>query len=159
MHRHPKQRSPRSRAVLLLCALWVVACDSYDSGLLPPPSSANPGGSGGSNGGSGGGGGTGGGGTGGDDDAGGQMCVEMPEQCNLEDDDCDGETDEDTIPVCEETIVNAQVQCVTVRGTASCVLVRCRDGFDNCDGDPANGCEPYCSCNECDDAGTEDGGI
>jgi hypothetical protein len=40
----------------------------------------------------------------------------------------------------------------------ACLLVGCDNGYNNCDGEPSNGCEPLCSvCNMCDDAG-DDGG-
>jgi len=42
-------------------------------------------------------------------------------------------------------------------GEARCVLRSCHDGWSNCDGDPTNGCEPYCMCHECDSDGGVDG--
>lgn len=84
------------------------------------------------------------------------------ETCNLVDDDCDGDTDEDTQQGCQAVIVNGVAECVELLGEARCVLRRCNEGFSNCDGDPTNGCEPYCMCHVCpdEDAGTgeADGG-
>lgn len=80
------------------------------------------------------------------------------EACNRNDDDCDGVTDEDVRPVCEQMIVHAETECVPFDNTARCVLLRCLPGYVNCDGDPANGCEPLCLCSPCDDAGAEDAG-
>lgn len=94
---------------------------------------------------------------GGEDDA-GEMCTSTPEQCNRDDDDCDGRIDEDTTAACERIILNAEVQCVPFGGTARCVRIECRDGYVDCDGNPANGCEPFCACNPCEDAGTDDAG-
>jgi hypothetical protein len=84
------------------------------------------------------------------------MCIQQPmELCNLQDDDCDGHTDEDTQEGCEQIIPNGVAECVDLAGEARCVLRKCLNGFSNCDGDPTNGCEPYCICHDCplDDAG------
>ncbi len=88
-------------------------------------------------------------------DAAAEACVSTPEACNRVDDDCDGKIDEDTVAACQEIILNADADCVRFGSTASCALVVCHDGFDDCDGNPANGCEPYCMCHECPDAGAE----
>jgi hypothetical protein len=67
--------------------------------------------------------------------------------------------DEQTTAVCEQIIHNGDSQCRPISGgSARCVLVRCHAGYDDCDGQPANGCEPFCDCNVCEDAGSEDGG-
>jgi hypothetical protein len=152
-----RSASARGRGTLALaCGLALAACNSYDSMLLPPLA----GGSGGS------------GGAGGMDastedagDAGNvpdgraDACVSgAVEMCNRIDDDCDGEIDDGANVVCEQTILHALTECVAVENSARCVLIDCRAGYDNCDGNPANGCEPYCSCNACDDAGAEDAG-
>jgi hypothetical protein len=84
---------------------------------------------------------------------GGDACVATSELCNQIDDDCDGKADEDTVKVCESVIVNAETDCIALGKTASCVLLSCKPGYDNCDGNPANGCEPYCACHSCPDAG------
>jgi hypothetical protein len=142
---------------MLTCLSALAACKPYDAELLPPPGTL-----GGHNGGAGGMDGSVGGGAGGDgslDEGGTDGCMPTAvEACNRFDDDCDGETDEDTRALCEDTILHAETTCVPYANTARCVLLSCREGFDNCDGDPANGCEPYCVCNPCDDAGSEDAG-
>ena len=84
-------------------------------------------------------------------------CMPALEACNRVDDDCDGKTDEDTQAACESVVLNAETDCVPFGKTAaSCLLLQCRPGFEDCDGNPANGCEPYCTCHDCADAG--DGG-
>jgi hypothetical protein len=142
---------------VLACAAWLVACKPYDPDLLPPP--------GGMTGGSGGAsgmdasvqGGT--SGDGGPQEGGVDGCSPFAvEACNRNDDDCDGKTDEDVREVCELTVMHADTQCVPLGNTARCVLIECRFGYENCDGDPANGCEPFCVCNLCADAGTDDAG-
>ncbi len=101
---------------------------------------------------------------GGDGDAEAGMCEPIAEACNGLDDDCDGVSDtqdDNARTACEAIVQNAQVDCARVGGGARCVLRRCEDGFDSCDGDPSNGCErPYCFCNPCDDDGgiDDDGG-
>ncbi len=68
---------------------------------------------------------------------------------------------------CADVILNAESSCILFEGEAVCVMAMrgCNDGFDNCDGNPANGCEEsFCTCNPCesdasvDDAGADDGG-
>lgn len=88
-------------------------------------------------------------------DAAAEVCVPQPEACNRVDDDCDGKTDEDVLSACEAVILNAEADCASLGKTASCVLVQCHPGYDDCDGNPANGCEPYCMCHDCDDGGGE----
>jgi hypothetical protein len=80
-------------------------------------------------------------------------CLERRDElCNLLDDDCDGHIDEDTGGVCAASFPNVAVaECVELRGEARCVNRECQQGFDNCDGLPSNGCEPFCMCNECPD--------
>jgi hypothetical protein len=142
--------------LVLAAGLWLVACHPYDPDLLPPLPGAN-----GGSGGTGGMGGEGGesGGSGGVADGGGDACVRSAvELCNRIDDNCDGEVDEGTDAMCSLTM-RAESECVRFGNTARCVIIgACHEGYDLCDGNPANGCEPYCDCNPCDDAGTEDGG-
>jgi hypothetical protein len=86
-------------------------------------------------------------------------CVERDSAdttCDGVDDDCDGKVDEDAVSACAQIILNGESDCVPTGTSASCVLLRCNDGFDNCDGNPANGCEPYCACHDCSDSGTEE---
>lgn len=91
----------------------------------------------------------------------GAPCVPGAEICNGLDDDCDGVSDDDdpdTQAYCEGQVVNAVTFCGEVTGSWVCVPLECREGFTNCDGNHGNGCEPFCSCNECPDAGSDDGG-
>ena len=141
---------------MLVLGLLLANCQPYDESLLPPQGGA-----------SGSGGGAGGmdastqdaSGDGGPRDGDTDACASgARELCNRVDDDCDGETDEGAELVCEETILHAETDCVPFANTKRCVLLRCREGYDNCDGNPANGCEPFCSCNLCEDAGGEDAG-
>jgi hypothetical protein len=138
--------------VALCCVIALCACDAYDSGLLNvqargPKSDAGKPGDGGP---------TSEGGL--PSDGGPDACAQASEECNRADDDCDGKTDEDAVLACESVILNADTDCVPFGAVARCVLVKCRDGFANCDGNPANGCEPFCMCNECSDAGDDDAG-
>lgn len=138
--------------VALLCVMALGACDVYDAGLLSarsgdskrdggPRSDGGPTSEGGL-----------------PSDGGGDACADTLEQCNGTDDDCDGTTDEDTALACGSVILNADTDCVPFGDAARCALVTCSDGFANCDGNPANGCEPFCMCNECSDAGDDDAG-
>jgi hypothetical protein len=133
----------------------LAACDAYDSSLVKLPENTAPKDAGRDSGAS----------DGGTRQDGGQdACVAQPEACNAIDDDCDGNTDEDTLGYCQSIIVNAETKCVpvTTEGMpeAACVQLRCLAGFDDCDGKPQNGCEkPFCACNDCGDAGEDtDGG-
>src|SRR5690606_23828642 len=94
----------------------------------------------------------------GDVDAG---CRPTGETCNGADDDCDGEVDEDYDltssmgncgacgNACPEAPDNAASAC-----EASACILRCDDGYDDCDGDVATGCETSLSlastCGSCD---------
>lgn len=67
------------------------------------------------------------------------------ETCNGRDDDCDGKTDEGTPEAlgCDRQILHGGRVCKS----GLCVWNRiCEDGYDNCDGQPGNGCEPQCEC-------------
>lgn len=88
-------------------------------------------------------------------EAGPGVCVPRPETCNRTDDDCDGTSDEDTRSVCEGIVLNADTDCVPFGKTAGCLLLACRAGYEDCDGNPANGCEPSCTCHDCGDGGAE----
>lgn len=84
-------------------------------------------------------------------------CTPATEICNDKDDDCDGTKDNQPAAndYCEGVVLHAVTACQSGR----CVRFDCDDGFKNCDGDPANGCEPECSvCGICDDAGDGDSG-
>jgi len=136
----------------LLCAMALCACDAYDSSLLNvrargPKSDAGKPGDGGQ---------TSEGGL--PSDGGTGTCVAVAEECNRKDDDCDGTIDEDAVLACEAVILNAETDCLPAGKTSRCVLLQCRKGFAPCDGNPANGCEPYCMCNECSDGGDDDAG-
>ncbi|MCU0692370.1 MAG: hypothetical protein MUF54_13300, partial [Polyangiaceae bacterium] len=75
------------------------------------------------------------------------------EQCNLIDDDCDGEVDEDIDVTsdqdncgacgnaCGAIFSNAVTKCQS----STCVFGGCLPGFHNIDGVQANGCEYHCS--------------
>jgi hypothetical protein len=124
------------------------ACTPYDPGKLkleePPLGQGGQSGMGGEGGASG---------------SAGSTCIQAAEVCNRTDDDCDGHTDEDTQAGCQLIVLHAETDCVPVKEGSACVLVKCLDGYDSCDGDPTNGCEaPYCDCNPCEDAGGEDAG-
>jgi hypothetical protein len=150
------ERTPRHSSTLLALLLSsLAACNAFDGELL---ADREPGGDGDA--GSGMDGGPDDGGPGGDGDGdGGGGCTASEEVCNGVDDDCDNAVDEDTLAECEAEILNADTGCFPVSEGARCLLVRCKPGFANCDGNPVNGCEdPFCACNECDDAGTEDDG-
>jgi len=65
------------------------------------------------------------------------QCPEIcPERCNDLDDDCDGETDEGADDT-DCAVDNAVSVCT--RGL--CILSACDDGYRDCDGAQANGCE------------------
>ena len=134
---------------LAACVLVLCACESYDATLLREPSSARADA-----------------GHDGPPDAGhgadAGNCVPAPETCNAIDDDCDGRVDEETIADCESIVVHAETKCVQVGDQAApqaaCVRLNCLAGYDDCDGRPQNGCEkPFCSCNDCSDAGGDAG--
>lgn len=93
----------------------------------------------------------------------GPSCVPSAEVCNGEDDDCDGRVDEDFDlerdaqhcggcgNVC--SVANATASCEG----GSCEIDRCEGDFENCDGDPSNGCEVDTNddddhCGRCDNA-------
>jgi len=88
-------------------------------------------------------------------------CMPSAEVCNSQDDDCDGRSDEDfdtsTDPLncgacgaaCDPAPAHGAAQCV-----AGACQPLCDDGFDDCNGDPADGCEASLvdatSCGGCD---------
>ena len=90
----------------------------------------------------------------------GSVCKKKTEACNGKDDDCDEKIDEGGDQWCADNVIqNATAVCSPMGNTAVCFRLKCFDGFDSCDGDPANGCEsPYCDCHVCDDAGMDDAG-
>ena len=151
-------------------ALWVTAtvavallsaCKAYKADLIGdrPSSGGGQGGDSGGGGGTSGAGGMdadGGAGTRGD----GGMCMDQPEDCNLVDDDCDGDTDEDTVAACEKVVLNAETECVHVNVDAGlkayCLKVKCLAGFADRDGFPTNGCET--ALDEGDGGSDEDAG-
>ncbi len=72
-----------------------------------------------------------------------------PEQCNGEDDDCDGTIDEDLEDAC--SLLNASAAC----SRGHCVIVQCQGGYRDCDHDPSTGCEtPADDVNNCGACGT-----
>jgi hypothetical protein len=142
-----------SRPHLFFALAWLtpfacVACKPYDASLLARHPSAQNGSAGNAA--------EAGAGTAGG--AGSASACASVEFCNLLDDDCDGKTDEDTARICQGIILNAETDCVPLGKGAGCLFVACLRGYEDCDGNPANGCEPYCTCHECDDAGVDDGG-
>jgi hypothetical protein len=144
-------RIPQTWIGLAACALLVLGCKPYKSSLLsnhPKPhkdagagdgSMPTPDGGGTA-------------GTGGSDasmDGSPEACMPTAEACNRVDDDCDGKIDEDAVSACQAIILNADSDCVRVGTKSSCVLIKCQDMFEDCDGNPANGCEPFCACHDC----------
>lgn len=65
------------------------------------------------------------------------VCTPSPEVCNGVDDDCDDTIDEadPAAPLCDAT--HGEVSCIA----GACVVASCDVWFDDCDGDPRNGCE------------------
>jgi hypothetical protein len=60
----------------------------------------------------------------------------VPEICDGEDNDCDGETDEEAAgDMCD--LPNGESACVN----GDCALTKCLDLYGDCDGEDANGCE------------------
>jgi len=152
------------QAVLAMLAMAISGllggCDAFDDTDLIRPATQTEAGGGGQGGASGSTPPDGGSGT-----DGGPMCVEAPEACNDVDDDCDGRVDEQTVSACEAIVLHSSTECVRVGEVKRCVGTRCNPGWDDCDGNPANGCEaPACTCRPCeddagmDDAGSDDGG-
>ncbi len=92
----------------------------------------------------------------------GSACVPHKEICNGVDDDCDGDVDEaaKADAYCRTIIMHSPTG--TCGSSGRCVFPPpqiCFPGYKNCDGQPANGCEPLCAvCGICDDAGTDDAG-
>jgi hypothetical protein len=143
-----------SNVLLLLACAWLCGCNAFDDSGLERPGPTSGAGSGGVGGASGS---TPPDGGGGDS---GPMCIEAPEACNDNDDDCDGDVDEDTAEACNVIVLNSVTECVRVGDRKRCVGRGCLPGFDDCDGNPANGCEAVaCTCRPCaDDGGMDDAG-
>lgn len=80
----------------------------------------------------------------GDGDGDTSPCVPQPVGCNAVDDDCDGDSDEQSAAdaFCETEVINAVTFCDGAHSV--CVPVKCLAGFAQCDGDPTNGCEDDC---------------
>lgn len=76
-----------------------------------------------------------------------ECVISGPEVCNQRDDDCDGAADEGVnlqndpanCGACGRVCALAGADAVCIGGT--CALGRCRPGFGDADGNPANGCE------------------
>lgn len=88
------------------------------------------------------------------------VCKKKTESCNGKDDDCDDKVDEQGDEWCEANVIfHATAVCEPMGDTAVCFKFgKCDVGYQDCDGQPANGCEPYCNCNVCDDGGLDDAG-
>lgn len=125
-------------ATALLLGLSTAGCSPVDVGSLRPPGPGEGTGASGALDGS---------------DAGDSpVCVpSVPptEVCNGLDDDCDGMIDGEAADHrCELQYLNTISLCQ--HGT--CIPLKCQSGFQQCDGDPGNGCEPVCACTDSCDA-------
>lgn len=93
----------------------------------------------------------------------GPSCVPSAETCNGEDDDCDGQIDEEFdlqrddehCGACGNacSLANAGASCES----GACAIDWCERDFEDCDGDPSNGCEVDTDtdddhCGRCDNA-------
>lgn len=65
----------------------------------------------------------------------GHTCDPAPELCNGMDDDCDGVADNGASASC--SLTHATPTCMS----GSCSIASCETSYDDCDEDPANGCE------------------
>ena len=80
-------------------------------------------------------------------DGGPPSCIPEAEACNRLDDDCDGRVDEDFDLLGDEmNCGSCGSRCVPARAVGECVvgactITSCGSGFDDCDGNVANGCE------------------
>jgi hypothetical protein len=108
------------------CAcLLATACNSYDADLLDAPRKSNAQKA---------------------DKRAQSDCAARNELCNGEDDDCDGIIDE--IAALDCNLAHAVSRCTA----GMCAVERCAEGYSNCNGTAADGCERLASdiaCGEC----------
>ena len=126
----PASQAMRLRIEHLRCAcacLVMTACNTYDPELIDAPRKSNADTS--------------------PDTRAQNACAAHRELCNGEDDDCDGIIDEEAAHDCD--LAHAVARC----SAGTCAVESCAEGFSNCNGSAADGCERAATeieCGECD---------